>query len=92
MMATTPVDGIVGALEALAGRPDSTPLLASIQIPTLIIVGSDDPITPPAVAQEMQQSIAGSQLVIIDGAAHAANLERPAAVNQAIEEWAAQFT
>ena len=92
MMAATPVDGIVGALEALAGRPDSTPLLASIQVPTLIIVGSDDPITPPTVAQEMQQSIAGSQLVIIDGAAHAANLERPAAVNQAIEEWAAQFT
>ncbi|HEX6290654.1 MAG TPA: alpha/beta fold hydrolase [Herpetosiphonaceae bacterium] len=92
MMATTSVEGIVGALESMAARPDSTPLLGSIAVPTLIVVGREDQVTPLAVAQEMQQAIPGAQLVIIDGAAHAANLERPAAVNQAIEEWATEWT
>ena len=53
LMAADPVNGIVGALHALAERPDSTRLLASIRFPTLVIVGGDDPITPPAVAEEM---------------------------------------
>lgn len=92
MMAATPVEGITGALEAMAARSDSTPLLASIQVPTLIIVGNEDQITPTAVAQEMHKAIPNAELVIIDGAAHAATLERPAAVNQAIEEWASQLT
>lgn len=92
MMAATPVDGITGALEAMAIRPDSTPLLASIQVPTLIIVGNEDQVTPSAVAQEMHQAMPNAELVIIDGAAHAATLERPAAVNQAIEQWASRLT
>lgn len=92
MMAATPVDGITGALEAMAARPDSTPLLPSIQVPTLIVVGNEDQVTPTSVAQEMHKAIPSAELVIIDGAAHATTLERPAAVNQAIEEWAGQLT
>jgi 3-oxoadipate enol-lactonase len=91
MMAATPVEGITGALEAMAQRPDSTPLLGSIQVPTLIIAGSDDALIPQSVAQEMHRAIPNAELVIIDGAAHAAVLERPAAVNQAIEEWASRL-
>lgn len=91
MMIATPVDGMVGALTALANRPDSTPTLAQINVPTLILVGSDDPITPPAAAETMQRGIANTQLVVVEGAAHAANLERPDIVNQAILDWAAQF-
>jgi 3-oxoadipate enol-lactonase len=92
MMAAVPVNGIVGALEAMATRSDSTDLLSSIQVPTLIIVGSDDPVTPPSIAREMLETIPNAQLVIIDSAAHAANLERPAAVNRVIEDWASQLT
>jgi 3-oxoadipate enol-lactonase len=92
MMAATPVDGIIGALEAMAQRPDSTALLGSIQVPTLIITGSEDALIPPAVAQELHSTIPNAELVIIDGAAHAAVLERPAAVNRAIEEWAMRLT
>jgi 3-oxoadipate enol-lactonase len=91
MMAATPVDGIVGALQALADRPDSTPQLSRIAVPTLVIGGREDPITPPAVIEAMQRAIPGAQLALIDDAAHAANVEAPDAVNQAIDAWIAQF-
>ena len=44
-------------------RPDSTPLLASIHVPTLIVVGDEDTVTPPSAAAEMHRAIAGSELV-----------------------------
>jgi 3-oxoadipate enol-lactonase len=87
MMVNTPVDGIVGAQESMIARPDSTDMLPSIKVPTLIIVGSEDPLTPPSVAEEMHRAIPNSEFVVIEGAAHAANLERPDEVNQAILQW-----
>lgn len=92
MMMANAADGIIGALDAMINRPDSTPLLSQIRVPTLIIVGSDDPLTPPAVAETMQQAIPNAQLVVIEGAAHAANLEQPEQVNKVILDWAAQLT
>ena len=92
MMAATPVDGIVGALEAMMERIDSRPLLPLINVPTLIVVGSEDTVTPPAAAEEMGREIKGAQLVVITGAAHAANLERPDEVNRAIAAWLDQFS
>jgi 3-oxoadipate enol-lactonase len=91
MMLATSVDGIVAAQEAMATRPDSMSMLPNINVPTLIIVGSEDPITPPPVAEEMQRQIPHARLVVIEGAAHAANLERPEEVNRALEEWLMQF-
>ncbi len=91
MIVATPVDGIVGALEAMAARRDSTDMLTKISVPALIIVGSEDTLTPPSTAEEMHRAIPNSQLVVIDGAAHAANLERPDEVNQAILNWMQQF-
>src|SRR5690606_19007237 len=44
-------DGIAGALRGMALRPDSTPDLANIQVPTLVVVGSEDSLTPPSEAQ-----------------------------------------
>jgi len=90
IIVATPVEGLVGALRAMAARPDSTKTVATISAPTLIIVGSDDQLTPPAAAEEMQQQIAGAQLVVVRGAAHVANLERPEEVNRAIENWLAE--
>ena len=47
MMAAQPVDGIVAALGAMRDRPDSRPTLATISVPTLVIVGEQDTLTPP---------------------------------------------
>ena len=92
MMAATPVEGIVGALDALANRPDSTDTLAQIQVPTLVIVGAEDTLIPPSEAEKIQAGISGSQLVVVNGAAHAANLERPDEVNQALESFLDQLS
>lgn len=75
---------IAGALHALKSRPDSTPLLASIHVPTLIVAGEEDTVTPPAVAEEMRRAIAGSDLSIISEAGHLSNLEQAQAFNATV--------
>lgn len=75
--------------EAIIHRPDSRPLLASIKVPTLIVVGEGDQITPPEAAKEMHAGIAGSTLVVVPRAGHLALLEQPEAVHTALKEWAA---
>lgn len=75
---------IAGALRALMTRPDSTPLLSTIHVPTLIVVGEEDTVTPRAAAEEMHRGIAGSELVAIPAAGHLTNLEQPAAFDAAL--------
>lgn len=89
MILGTSRDGMVGALEGMAARPDSTPGLAAISCPTLIVVGSDDAIVPPAMAREMAAAIPHAELVEIPGAGHLAPLERPALVNAALTRFLA---
>lgn len=84
MMAATSVEGIVAAQSAMRDRPDSTPTLAGLQLPALILVGQEDELTPPAEAEAMHRAIAGSRLEVIPDAAHVLNLEQPEAVNSAI--------
>jgi pimeloyl-ACP methyl ester carboxylesterase len=72
------------ALEAMRDRPDQSPHLGSIKVPTLIIVGDADAITPVPVSQKMQQGIAGSELVVIKGSGHMSTMEQPAQVSQAM--------
>jgi pimeloyl-ACP methyl ester carboxylesterase len=74
---TSSADAISGAIRALMTRPDSTPLLASIHVPTLVVVGEEDVLTPPAASEEMHRAIAGSELVRIPQAGHLSNLEQP---------------
>ncbi len=74
---------VAGAM-VLANRPDSLPTLKTITVPTLIIEGLEDTVYPPEISMKMQQNIAGSRLVIIPGAAHAATYEKAAAVNAAM--------
>lgn len=78
------VHAITGALHAMMTRPDSTELLSSIHVPTSIIVGDEDGVTPPAVATEMQRGIPGSQLTTIPRAGHLSNLENTDAFNAAL--------
>ena len=85
MMAATPVAGIVGALGAMRDRPDSTPLLPTLTgLPTLVIVGDEDEVTPPAQARTMAEAIPGASLVVIRSAGHVPPLERPAETTDAI--------
>lgn len=75
---------IAGMIRALMSRPDSTPLLPSIHVPTLIVVGDEDTLTPPTAAEAMHARIAGSELVRIAGAGHLSSLEQPDDFNAAL--------
>lgn len=77
-------DAIGNAIVALMTREDSTPILSSIHCPTLVLVGEQDSLTPPALSEEMQRAIGGSELVVIPGAGHLSNLEQTAAFNAAL--------
>ena len=92
MLTMAPVEGVIGALEAMMNRPDSTPTLATIDVPTLIIVGDEDVLTPPKEARAMHDRIAGSRLEILAGAGHVSNVERPAAFNHVASEFLGVLT
>ena len=64
---------------------------AAIDVPTLILVGEEDAITPPALSEDLAGRIAGSRLVRIAGAGHLANVEQPEAFNSAIESFVAEL-
>ena len=89
LVLANPSVAIAGAIRALMSRPDSTPLLATIHVPTLILVGDEDTVTPVANAEEMQRAIAGAELVKIPGAGHLSNLEQPEAFDAALARFLA---
>jgi pimeloyl-ACP methyl ester carboxylesterase len=74
---------------ALMGRPDSRPLLPTITCPTLVVVGREDALTPPALAEEIAAGIPGAKLEVIPDCGHLSTLERPEAVNRAMRAWLA---
>lgn len=80
----TQVSGIVGDLMAMEARPDSTPLLADLAVPTLVIVGEDDGASPPDEVEDMAGRIPGSTFVRLPQAGHLSNMENPEAFNAAI--------
>ncbi len=73
--------------EAVIGRVDSRPLLGSIQVPTVVVVGDADPLTPAALSEEMVAAIPGATLVIAPTCGHVITLERPEVVNEALVGW-----
>ena len=72
---------------AIMGRPDSRPTLSGITCPALVLVGDGDELTPPAIAQEIAQGIAGARLEEIPESGHLSTLERPGLVTQKLVEW-----
>lgn len=82
MMRDAGPEGLIHALAAMAERPDSRPLLPTIQVPSLVLVGAEDAITPPPLARAMADAIPGSELHVIPGAGHLAPLERPNEFNE----------
>jgi len=87
MMANTSVEGVIGALSAMRDRSDSTDMLPSIHIPTLILHGSNDQLIPVSMAQEMHMAIPFSKIAILPEAGHLLNLEQPKMFNQAVSEF-----
>jgi 3-oxoadipate enol-lactonase len=71
-------DGVCAGILALRDRPDRRAELSAIGCPTLVIVGSDDKISPPAEMADIARAISGSRLAEIAGAGHLCNLEKPA--------------
>lgn len=92
MISSAPTDGVIGALQAMLDRPDSTPTLQTINVPTLIITGDEDTVIPVDEARSMHSAIRGSTLEVISGAGHLSNLERPAAFNHVVSEYVATLT
>jgi len=75
MIMETSVQSLSGTLYALSRRKETCTNLANIRIPVLILVGKEDKITPPDAARQMQKSIKGSILKIIEHAGHLSNIE-----------------
>jgi 3-oxoadipate enol-lactonase len=82
----TPVAGYVGCCEAIR-RLDYLDRLSGIKMPTLIMVGEEDPGTPVAASEAMHAKIAGSKLVILPKARHLSNIEQAQAFNAALMEF-----
>ncbi len=87
VIAKTPPLAIAGTLLALAGRTDTTGSLSRISVPTLIMVGEQDVITPPEASRTMHERIASSELHLVPAAAHMSPLENPEFVNSHLLEF-----
>ncbi len=86
MMGSHP-ETVAAALRGMAERSDHTATLAEIDVPTLVIVGEHDVITPPSESDAMAKALPNAKLVKVAGAGHMAPLEKPAEVNAAIREF-----
>ena len=81
------MDGFIRQQKAIMGRPDGRADLAKIAVPTLVLCGRQDALTPLDLHKEMAAGIAGSRLVVVEESGHLPTLERPAEVNMALREW-----
>ncbi|MGD1277340.1 MAG: alpha/beta fold hydrolase [Tepidisphaeraceae bacterium] len=89
MMTACPSRTIQQASAAMRDRPDYTEALGRIAVPTLVVVGELDALSPPSVALAMQKAIPRATLAVIAGAGHLSPIERPQQVNRAIEQFLA---
>lgn len=79
MIEGTAVETIVADLRGLRDRPDRTPMLAGITVPTLVVVGAEDALTPPDEAQRVANAIPGAKCIVVPGCGHLTPMEDPAA-------------
>ena len=81
-----PAEGMIAASIAMRDRPDSTGLLSTITVPTVVVAGEHDDITPPEVAVTMAKAIPEARSVLIVNAGHMSPMENPGEVNMALSE------
>ena len=91
MILATKPEGAAAALRGMAARQNHTNFLQNIMQPTLVVVGSEDQLTPPADSEVMRRDIRGSRLEVIEGAGHVSNLERPDEFNHALARFLQDF-
>ena len=84
---TVGVEGMARQQEAIIARADSRPHLAAISVPTLVLVGDSDLLTPPDRSEALAAAIPGARVVVVPECGHASTLEQPEAVNRALIEW-----
>jgi pimeloyl-ACP methyl ester carboxylesterase len=87
MIAAADPEGVARALEAMRGRPDSTPDLAGIRVPVLAVVGEEDTLTPAAESRRIADGVPDGRLVELPGAGHLANLEDPEGFGEVLQEF-----
>lgn len=85
------LEGVLGDLAGLKERSDSTPTLAQINLPTLVIAGADDQLIPLEETEAMHRAIAQSQMIVIPDAGHLPNLEQPQIFNAAVRDFLIQL-
>jgi pimeloyl-ACP methyl ester carboxylesterase len=84
MIRRQPGEAIAAAALGMAERPDSRPILGGIDVPTAVIVGSADTLTPPPMSEAMASAIPDAELVVLHGAGHLSNLQEPDGFTEAI--------
>ena len=84
--------GIRDAIVRMMERPDSAPTLSAITIPTLVLVGEEDVLTPPAESEAIAAALPNAALVRIAGAGHLSNLERSQAFEASVEDFLGGLT
>lgn len=84
-IAEQPAEAIAAASLGMAERPDSTPDLARIDVPTLVVTSSDDTLIPPEATTPIADQIPDAELALIEGAGHLSNLEAAGEFNDALE-------
>ncbi|PJK29541.1 alpha/beta fold hydrolase [Minwuia thermotolerans] len=82
-------DGFVNQTKAIMARPDSRETCRTVDVPTLVLCGRQDAVTPLAMSEEMAGLIPGAKLEVIEDCGHMSAMERPEAVNAALERWLA---
>jgi pimeloyl-ACP methyl ester carboxylesterase len=85
MMRSAPPEGAAAALRGRAERQDYRESLTTVTVPTLVVVGTEDTFTPVSDAELIRSLVPGATLVVVDGAAHLPNLERPKDFNAALD-------
>lgn len=85
IIAAQPAEAIAAASMGMAERPDSTPDLATITVPTLVITGSKDTLIPPEATKPLAEGIAGARYEVIEGAGHLSNLQAPRHFNDLLQ-------
>lgn len=91
MVLATPRQGISDALHGIAARQDSSPFLREIAVPTLVICGEEDVITPRAEAEILQMGIAGAELAMIPKSGHLPSMETPEVFNAVLGKFLSRF-
>ncbi|MFD6795907.1 MULTISPECIES: alpha/beta fold hydrolase [Prauserella salsuginis group] len=87
MMAAAPPNGAAAALRGRAMRPDYRTELAEVTVPTLVVVGRHDTLTPVPIARDTAAALPRGRLAVLDGTAHLPNLEHEVAFNDTVQHF-----